>query len=97
VKQVLSNAGLRRDTAFALQTRQRQNTRGRHTVNAQTAQQTSSQPAFVRPSRFEIEPAVFALTVVALVMSICAWNPQPQAQQVSPMEQASTMAEAPRQ
>jgi hypothetical protein len=97
VKQVLSNAGLRRDTAFALQTRQRQNTRGRQTVNAQTANPSTSQPVFVRPSRFEVEPAVFALTVVALVMSICAWNPQPQAQQVAPADHSSTLAQAPRQ
>ena len=66
-------------------------------MNAQTAQTTASQPTFVRPSRFEVEPAVFALAVVALVMTICAWNPQPQAQQVAPMDQDSTVAQAPRQ
>ena len=66
-------------------------------MNAQTAQQAASQPAFVRPSRFEAEPAVFALAVVALVVSICAWNPQPQPQQVAPMDHASTVAQASRQ
>ena len=53
---------------------------------------------YVRPSRFELEPAVFAAAVVAVVMSICSWNPTvgEQQQQAAPTDSTHTVAQAPR-
>lgn len=60
---------------------------------------TQHQPAnpqpFVRRSHFEVEPAAFALALVAVVASISLWNSAPPAQQFSPAEATRTVAEAP--
>jgi hypothetical protein len=51
---------------------------------------------FVRRRRIELEPAVFALTVVALVMSISIWSPLPKAQHMAPGDASTAVSQAPR-
>lgn len=66
-------------------------------MNGQAQLPSANPQPYVRPSRFELEPAVFALSVVAVVMSICAWNPvDVQQQQAAPADNTSTVAQAPR-
>ena len=67
-------------------------------MNGQAPTQATDLKPYVRPSRFELEPAMFTLAVVAVVMSICAWNPvaAPQQQQAAPTDATSTVAQAPR-
>ena len=55
---------------------------------------TNPQP-YVRRSHFEVEPAAFALALVAVVASISLWNPAPSPQQFSPAEATRTVAQAP--
>jgi hypothetical protein len=68
-------------------------------VNRQpsTPSPQASVQAYVRPSRIEVEPVVFAVALVALVMSISLWRPaaQPQPQQAAPVEHSQTLAAAP--
>lgn len=65
-------------------------------MDSQTSSTPASQQPYVRPSRIELEPAAFALAVVAVVMSISLWNPLPSAQQVAPVEHQPEVAQAPR-
>lgn len=65
-------------------------------MNRQTSSTPASQQPYVRPSRIEVEPAVFALAVVAVVMSISLWNPLPSAQEFAPAEHQPEVAQAPR-
>jgi len=67
-------------------------------VNSQSPAQTSKLQPYVRPSRIEVEPAVFALAVIGVVMSISLWKPVPAEQQVAPQQpsQTQTLAQAPR-
>ncbi len=65
-------------------------------MNREPQANTTSQQVYVRPSRIQIEPAVFALTVVAVVLSISTWRPQPATQQATPAEQGQTLAAAER-
>ena len=65
-------------------------------MDSQTSRTAPNQQPYVRPSHFEVEPAVFALAVVAVVMSISLWNPIPTEQQVAPTQNQPTVAEAPR-
>lgn len=65
-------------------------------MDRQTDSQPASTPVYVRPSPFELEPAVFALALVAAVLSISLWNSAPSEQQFAPADQAPTVAEAPR-
>ena len=65
-------------------------------MDRQTASTPASPPAYVRPSRFELEPALFALALIAAVMSISLWNAAPDEQQFAPADQTPTVAEAPR-
>ena len=52
---------------------------------------------YVRPRRFTIEPALFALAGVMVVLGISAWHPlQAPVQQVAPTENSQTVAVAPR-
>jgi hypothetical protein len=57
--------------------------------------QSKNEP-FVRRRRIELEPAVFALTVVALVMSISLWSPLPKAQHMVPGDASTSVSQAPR-
>lgn len=65
-------------------------------MDSPTSSSPANQQPYVRPSRFEVEPAVFALALVAVVMSISLWSPLPSAQQVAPAEHQPEVAEAPR-
>ena len=67
-------------------------------MNGQAPTQSTDLQPYVRPSRFELEPAMFTLAVVAVVMSICAWSPvaTQQQQQAAPVDGSSTVAQAPR-
>lgn len=65
-------------------------------MDSPTSSTPASQQPYVRPSRIELEPAVFALAVVAIVMSISLWNPLPSGQQMAPAEQQPEVAQAPR-
>ena len=67
-------------------------------MNGQAQLHPADLQPYVRPSRFELEPAMFTVALVAVVMSICAWNPvatQPQ-HQAAPIDGTSTVAQAPR-
>lgn len=55
---------------------------------------TNAQP-YVRRSHFEVEPAAFALALIAVVASISLWNPAPSAEQFAPAEATRTVAQAP--
>lgn len=55
---------------------------------------TNPQP-YVRRSHFEVEPAAFALALIAVVASISLWNPSPAAEQFAPAEATRTVAQAP--
>ena len=68
-------------------------------MNGQAQPHSVEPQPYVRPSRFELEPAVFAAAVVAVVMSICAWNPtvgEQQQQQAAPTDATHTVAQASR-
>lgn len=67
-------------------------------MNGQAQTQSADLQPYVRPSRFELEPAMFTVAVVAVVMSICAWNPvaTQQQQQAVPADATHTLAQAPR-
>ncbi|MDO9095546.1 MAG: hypothetical protein Q7U99_23260 [Rubrivivax sp.] len=67
-------------------------------MNSQSPAQVSQLKPYVRPSRLELEPAVFALAVIGVVMSISLWKPVPADQQVTPQQpsQTQTLAQAPR-
>lgn len=56
--------------------------------------QTGTQP-YIRKSRLEVEPAAFALAVIAVVVSISLWKPVPSAEQFAPVEVVRTVAQAP--
>ena len=60
---------------------------------------TQNRPAntqpFVRSSHFEVEPAAFALALIAVVASISLWNPSPTPEQFAPAEATRTVAQAP--
>ena len=103
VKHDLSNSGLGRETRPALQIKRRSNLRqdaartpqGPQTVNPPTQDTSTPQKPYVRRSHFEVEPAAFALALVAVVASISLWNPAPSPQQFSPAEATRTVAQAP--
>ncbi len=67
-------------------------------MNGQAQTLSADPQPYVRPSRFELEPAMFTLAVVAVVMSICSWNPvaTQQQQQAAPVDNTQTVAQAPR-
>lgn len=67
-------------------------------MNGQAQLHPADPKPYVRPSRFELEPAMFTVALVAVVMSICAWNPVPsqQQQQAAPADATHTVAQAPR-
>ena len=76
-----------------------QHLQGTLTVNGQAQLHSVEPQPYVRPSRFELEPTVFAAAVVAVVMSICSWNPtvgERQQQQAAPTDTTHTVAQAPR-
>ena len=54
--------------------------------------------AYRRPRLIEVEPVVFAVGLVALVLAISTWRPMaPQApQQAAPVESSQTLAVAPK-
>lgn len=56
--------------------------------------QSITQP-YVRQSRFEAEPAAFALALIAVVASISLWKPLPSVEQFAPAEAVRTVAQAP--
>jgi hypothetical protein len=67
------------------------------TVNGQAQINTATAQPYVRPSRFELEPAVFTVALVAVVMSICTWNPVvTEQQQAAPVDGGSTVVQASR-
>lgn len=61
-----------------------------------TTQLPADQQPYVRPSAFEVEPAMFALALIAAVVSISLWTSAPSPQQFAPADQTPTVAEAPR-
>lgn len=65
-------------------------------MNGQAQLPSTDLQPYVRPSRFELEPAMFTLAVVAVVMSICAWSPVATQQQAAPTEDTSTVVQASR-
>jgi hypothetical protein len=65
-------------------------------VNGQPQSQQNHLQPYVRPRSIELEPAAFALSVLAVVMSIGFWKPLPTVQQAAPVEQVQTVAAAPR-
>ncbi len=69
---------------------------GHPKVNSQSPSQPSNRQTFVRPSGIEVEPVVFALAVIGVVMSISLWKPVPDDQQVAPQQAPQTLAQAPR-
>ena len=52
-------------------------------------------PPYVRKRRLELEPAAFALALIAVVASISMWKPLPSAEQFAPAEAVRTVAQAP--
>ena len=55
---------------------------------------TSTEP-YVRKRRLDVEPAAFALALIAVVASISLWKPLPSAEQFAPAEVVRTVAQAP--
>ena len=52
-------------------------------------------PAYVRRRHLDVEPAAFALALIAVVASISLWKPLPSAEQFAPAEALRTVAQAP--
>ena len=55
---------------------------------------TGTEP-YVRKRRLDVEPAAFALALIAVVASISLWKPLPSAEQFAPAEAVRTVAQAP--
>ena len=51
--------------------------------------------AYVRRRHLEVEPAVFALALIAVVTSISLCKPVPPVEQIAPAEAPRTVAQAP--
>lgn len=58
------------------------------------AQQPQALQPYVRASRFEPEPVLFACGLVAVVMAISLWRPLPEVQQAVPADASRTVAQA---
>ena len=96
VKHALSNRGLPRGNSSGVADKAVQPPlQGLQTVTEPTQHQPANMQPFVRRSRFEVEPAAFALALIAVVASISLWNPAPSAEQFAPAEAMRTVAQAP--
>ena len=96
VTHALSNSGLRRGNSPGVADEAAQPPlQGLQTVTEPTQNHPAKTQPFVRRSRFEVEPAAFALAVIAVVASISLWNPAPSAEQFAPAEAMRTLAQAP--
>ncbi len=65
-------------------------------MNRQPPSQTATLQPYVRQRRIDVEPALFALGVLAVVLSISGWKPLAAAQQAT-AQQAATQQAAPAQ
>lgn len=65
-------------------------------MNRQPPSQTATLQPYVRQRRIDVEPALFALGVLAVVLSISGWKPLAAAQQAA-AQQAATQQAAPAQ
>ena len=70
-------------------------------MNRQPPSQTATLQPYVRQRRIDVEPALFALGVLAVVLSISGWKPLAAAQQAAAQQaaaqQAATQQAAPAQ
>ena len=64
-------------------------------MNQPTLSPQDNAQAYVRRRRIEVEPAAFALALIAVVTSISLWKPVPPAEQFAPAEALRTVAQAP--
>ena len=96
VKHALSNSDLPRgNSPGAADEAAQPPLQGLQTVTEPTQNHPATTQPFVRRSRFEVEPAAFALALIAVVASISLWNPAPAAEQFAPAEALRTVAQAP--
>lgn len=65
-------------------------------MNRQPPSQTATLQPYVRQRRIDVEPALFALGVLAVVLSISGWKPLAAAHQAA-AQQAATQQAAPAQ
>ena len=64
-------------------------------MNQPTKSPQANAQAYVRRRHLEVEPAAFALALIAVVTSISLWKPVPAAEQFAPAEALRTVAQAP--
>lgn len=61
-------------------------------MNRQPPSQTATLQPYVRQRRIDVEPALFALGVLAVVLSISGWKPLAAAQQAATQQAAPAQA-----
>lgn len=65
-------------------------------MNRQPPSQPATLQPYVRQRRIDVEPALFALGVLAVVLSISGWKPLAATQQAAPAQATHVAAAAPR-